>query len=55
MVKIPKNCVVPVIGIGNIETKEMSYHWLCDKEIEWLTRVINEAYEKEGQSQDLVE
>lgn len=55
MVKVPKNYVVPVIGIGNIETKELSYYWLCDKEIEWLTRVIIEAYEKEGQSTDLVE
>lgn len=47
MFKIPKNCVIPVIGVGDLETKQLNYHWLDEKSIKWLTNVIREAYEKE--------
>lgn len=52
---IPENCVIPVIGVGNLETMKLDYHWLDDSSIEWLTKVIREAYEKERQNESLEE
>lgn len=55
MFNVPENCVIPAIGVGNLETKQLDYHWFDEKSIEWLTNVIREAYEKEGQNESLVE